>query len=597
MRLKNFTNSVRMRTSQCMASSGVRLKDRLANVNKTLISGSGTGSSMDYAILLKPGLGSGHGGIMFGRPKEKTKLEYTGPGPGYYQPKYVTLSNTSGVVFGTEERKIGSKFIQTDERNFLSEFSLKSSYEKGSSSIKNSNKPTFGITRRDNFQRIISHTPGPGYYAYKEDPIRPAASTYTISLADVYRKSRTKDEENSLDITEPKSSLQINTNFQRFSNISRFVDKSGKRRFIYNRILFNSKRERKSFEIIQKNISLLPKETKEAKIKRILEKNAELREKIAATQQNKEKLEENTIKEIVNEQQILERKRLITKERGSKNRIKSNWLELITSLEFMKVLANKYNRKRRVCKRTAYFMRVLFVILWAVGKLIKLRRKVCDKRAKRILTRIAHRKKLKWTLNLRIRSKQRIVKFTSKYEENPQLLLFVKFVVMKITKIQKWFRRIYTQKRMIFAIMNYQWSIIEYAVLKARGMKKSEKLKILGNIKILLKQRKTSEIVPLPVRMFYIKKALRNLNAKFYDESSDCWKLYKETYEKAFQENENQNIVNMLKGLPKVPFVFDKKLLPKCRVFLKMSEMTDIVNLAFVERIKWEPIIRKNSHS
>lgn len=124
----------------------------------------------------------------------------------------------------------------------------------------------------------------------------------------------------------------------------------------------------------------------------------------------------------------------------------------------------------------------------------------------KLLTRVAKLKVKLWRIRRTINAKKNIVKILTQFSNSPTLILFLKYTEFKLIKIQRWMKRVYTKQRLLLAIMNKQWSVIEYAITRVRN---SNKESLQNSIANCIKNNNNSDIVPIVIRIFYIKKFLK----------------------------------------------------------------------------------------
>jgi len=186
-------------------------------------------------------------------------------------------------------------------------------------------------------------------------------------------------------------------------------------------------------------------------------------------------------------------------------RIENAWVFIRHFTLWLEIISSKYALRKKLQKQTTKYLRIIYVTFWALGKFIshnKIRR---AKQLMKYMKTIVKARKDLWRFKRWTKAKNNIRKFVVKYEGNPQFLLFVKFVVDRLTKIQKLYRRYYIKKTIMLSLMNIQWSAIEFAILNIRkGTDLQE-----SDINNAIKEGRMSNAVPVNIRILYIKDFLK----------------------------------------------------------------------------------------
>ena len=108
----------------------------------------------------------------------------------------------------------------------------------------------------------------------------------------------------------------------------------------------------------------------------------------------------------------------------------------------------------------------------------------------------------------RFRAKKKMVKFVDSYSTTPLFILFIMRISQRVIMIQKWFRRYLVKKHLSLAIMNMEWTYIEHAILKLKITDKSDAIPLEKQIAESIRSSRKSDVVPVPVRLHYIKAQL-----------------------------------------------------------------------------------------
>ncbi len=177
-------------------------------------------NSLDYSLILPTPVKEG-GVRMAGRWKEKSISGLT-IGPGYYECGY-TAHHTQGVVFGSEEKgsHIPGKGISYVDKFTPNEVHKTIAY-------------SFTKDKRDlslNIEKTVA-IPGPGHYTISDNVIRPKASSLLI-IPDLKGSFTKNSDQTNLSFIDPKPSLKTNSNFQKFSKVSRFLNENFRYRSYY----------------------------------------------------------------------------------------------------------------------------------------------------------------------------------------------------------------------------------------------------------------------------------------------------------------------------------------------------------------------------
>lgn len=199
-----------------------------------------------------------------------------------------------------------------------------------------------------------------------------------------------------------------------------------------------------------------------------------------------------------------ERKKLMHETRSVHWKILHDWICVSTLNQWLFTLNNKYQLRDLVRLRTDKLLRILFVSFWAIGKFI---RKFKTQRLKKLQTFVKATfgaKKGLWRLRRRIKAKKNLLKLVIQYEALPMLLIFIKTIIYKLCTIQKFYRRFYIKKQIMYNAMDIQWSYIEYVILKTRSREEDLKTAIENGIKF----KQASNCVPLKIRIHYLRNCL-----------------------------------------------------------------------------------------
>lgn len=193
--------------------------------------------------------------------------------------------------------------------------------------------------------------------------------------------------------------------------------------------------------------------------------------------------------------------------KGQKNnwRITCSWIILSTLGNWLKNMNERYKRFKLVAKKTRALFIIWFMGFWAIGKMIKLLKKIRLKKKITVINKIASKRIWLWKKHIQTKSKKNISKFLQKVWDSPVLLIFVKLLDHRVRMIQKWFRRSYLKQKIMSTSMNLQWSAVEYALVKTKRHNLSIMNDVINNF---IKAGDTSNIVPLPVRMYYMRSYL-----------------------------------------------------------------------------------------
>lgn len=157
-------------------------------------------------------------------------------------------------------------------------------------------------------------------------------------------------------------------------------------------------------------------------------------------------------------------------------------------------------------------MRIVFLTLWAVGKFVRRFHVRRYNRMMRLMKRILVFVMLKrglWRARLRLRTGKQLAEFFVQHSSQPTLLLFIKLVLSRVILIQKWFRRQYVRQRLLLAIMNLQWSSIEFVVLRSRPGEIEDPSLTEAKISDSILRGQTSDVVPVPFRLRCLKEQLK----------------------------------------------------------------------------------------
>jgi len=113
----------------------------------------------------------------------------------------------------------------------------------------------------------------------------------------------------------------------------------------------------------------------------------------------------------------------------------------------------------------------------------------------------------KWLERRKIICQTYLFNFLHRNSSMKNFLYMAKLAHNQIKYIQKWYRRIYLKRTIATAIINLEWSAMEYDIIK--GTKKQD---ILSNFGTLIKdnyiQGKLTIAVPVKTRIKYIRSFL-----------------------------------------------------------------------------------------
>ncbi len=182
------------------------------------------------------------------------------------------------------------------------------------------------------------------------------------------------------------------------------------------------------------------------------------------------------------------------------------WTGLATLGGWMRCLATKYNNRRAVRKSTDRMMRIMFITLWVVGKIRKKVRRLGLRKVSTLLGGVVRANIVLWRGRRRARARKSVAAFVAQHEQAPVLMQFLKFVVYRIRRIQRWFRRICAQKTLALAMMSFQWSAVESELINEKASKR--KGAIRDSVSAAVLRGRPVAVIPMSVRLFYIKKWL-----------------------------------------------------------------------------------------
>jgi len=455
-------------------------------------------SSLDFKVLTKAP--DRDKGPKIGTKINDTETKFYIPGPGTYNPKIV-MASTQSTSFGKSKRELISNKQKDYRISYIDVFPSAGSKKEQTKGF------TFSQVHKDRGSFSIplgnKYIPGPGYYSIRKDITKPKSTSFSICSDTGYADlSKSLNTTQNIPFINPPSSIE-NTNSCKFSHAERFASNM---KFRYKRILFG--RAKTSMPIVKRNMQIVVKENLVQKLQKIATNGAILTAKIQTAQKTKEKLEEEEIIRKIQIKEDAERRRLISKEKSNTHKLIKNWLHLGTLGGMLQILSEKYNLKNAVKKRTDKLMRILFVSLWTVGKFIRKFNSKRMSKAKRSLKTIVNTHRNLWEIQRRVRAKRRIAKFIDEYAQIPAFTLFVMQISRQVIIIQKWYRRHLVRKRLLLAIMNYQWSPIEYAIIRGKLTDKTDKKICDERINECIYQSKKSDVVPLFVRIHYLKQQL-----------------------------------------------------------------------------------------
>jgi len=358
-------------------------------------------------------------------------------------------------------------------------------------------------------QRDIRN-PGPGYYTIRPEITRPSPTTFSISLSLNSSHSNVFKSPEQFDIqySDPKSSL-THSNYQKFLKSDRFERKG---RFTYNRIILRPS----NVSAIKRNKLNVNLNKQEVRLKIIVNKSVKLRNKIKLSQDKKEQLINERIVQIKLNNEESDRRYLINKERINSYKLSRAWIMNATLNYWLELLASKYNLRITKRMRTDQLLRALFVTLLSIGRFRRKAKQLRLKRLLRLMTRFISFKMPIWRKEKANKMKEIVLNFLNNYSSVQSICYVMLGVVKRLKILQRWYRRYIVKKQIMLAAMNILWSYIEYTITVKKMLSKCKQNQWNYCIQETIIENNKSEVVPINVRIFYIKKHLNrsNMNLK-----------------------------------------------------------------------------------
>lgn len=426
---------------------------------------------------------------MLGKKRDRLDCEVT-PGPGQYH--LLKNEHSQAAIFGTERVRTSQSLYRQNIDSLFSGITSKNSLNLATSY-------SFGTQKRIPLHENTTarFTPGPGHYMDKDNIIREKPAVCVIPTSERYSDKNDFFEDGPGFLNPSQCFLPSRTNFQEFARTVRFID------LPHYPLFLNSKDGARIMLRNKKEVRLASKDEKRRKI---IANKMKLEEKIKAAQEKEEILESERIKIIIDKRTENERRRFVVAEKGRSWKLVRSWQDLATMGGLLSILAIKYTTRKEVRRQTSKNFRLIFFSFLAIGRLIRRLRafKMC--RSIFVIGRVMRTKLKFWRQHKIVKSKTAVGKFVERVEDSPMILLFLKFILSKIFIIQKWYRRVLVKRYLMLAIMNLQWSVLEYAVLKVRASeRKNSDLMVAEN----LKAGKVSEVVPVSIRIQYLRAKLK----------------------------------------------------------------------------------------
>ena len=266
--------------------------------------------------------------------------------------------------------------------------------------------------------------------------------------------------------------------------------------------------------MISKNKRNISEHRYERKLQKIEMNCKKLKERTLSVQMAKEELFKATMAKKLHDINSSNWKRIIRKEEAHSYRIIRNWILSNTTWSIIYQLYEKYSLRKKIRNKTNKYLRRVFFIMKAIGKLLIKLNNFRVYKSTRTLQILLLRCRDKWCSKIRHNLKARAANFLDKYSQSTNLSLLIMHVANRILIIQHWFRRYLTKKRLMLAIMNIQWAAIEYLMIEDKLVNRINLKKI---IRITMRKRYDSEIVPIKVRLYYIQQEL-DVNFVYYSE-------------------------------------------------------------------------------
>lgn len=363
----------------------------------------------------------------------------------------------------------------------------------------------YGNSNRTGVLSPLGGVPGPGYYFVKSDATRPKAVCFSIPISSescAKRRLLAK----SLDMSSAKleSSFGGGSGYQRFAQSNRFAEKKS-----YSRILDRHKVNNN--DIVLRNKDSISLFKHEIKLDRIVTNSRLLNTKIESANRLKGKLEEEEKTKFIQRSQSIAKRLSFRREILQHYTTVYNWIHIATTLGMLKRCANVYLLKREVKVHCEKYWRMFFTLSRVVGRFRKVLAGIRLHKAKVKLRSIVAIKKNFWSLKRRIRSKKHIAKFFDRYSEMQVKCLLIMTVGSAILRVQKWYRRYMVKKRLMLALMNVMWSAIEYLIAKGMIETREKGREKMPMVRKAILRRKKRDIVPLKVRIHFVKHQLQVL--------------------------------------------------------------------------------------
>ncbi len=493
--------------------SGTRIERKIVDSHSNYLQdlrASCQSSSLDYSCILPPFRPSR--GISVSWHRKEPAAQPAAPGPGRYNVRPKSRAS-EGAVFGKERKEILDPLYKKDDRGFYIDiFAEEHDRAKFRGYSFNKQRRNVEVPAGESMA-----TPGPGYYSYKSDALSEKQPAVIISLSGAYDDARnTSTVQAGASSAEGRLEQWKGNNFQKFSGAERFSQRGWK----YFRIIRRSQdTDRK---IVDKNKAAIHDATFTNKIKRILQSNRELSDKIHRTQEIRDsmtfalryavvELLEEHIQKILAKKEEVKRRKVENRDKAEKNilRLAKYWVLCGSALFWGHILADKYNRRHFVRDRTLKLLKIFFVCFMAVGKFVLLMKRAKARVSLNRMSTIVQVMIATWRVKRRIREKEKAMRFIKSYETQPAVLALTKFVLSKLTILRHWMMRIITKKQLMMAISNLQWALLENAVVHIRKMEGLSAAKRLAIAERFIKEHAPTDIVPVPVRVFYIKQKLK----------------------------------------------------------------------------------------
>jgi len=448
-------------------------------------------NSLDYSSILPPFSPGRSISITWKRIPQKIESDI--PGPGQYSIKESFKDHKIPISFGKQIRDALDSPKKSDQRGFYTNVYKEQDKKVG-----------YSFSKKEKFKKISQGGLGPGHYALNERLIMPKVESHLMPLPKTSTTSKGKIESFLAWVRGQLETPIIEDrkgNFQRFSKLRRFAECS------YRAVALKSKDTDTVF--IQKNIRGSGGLTRESKLKKITEQKMILNQRIQLVQSIKQgnlminniELERSYVRNILKKSLDVARNKLIKKE--NKWKIAQSWEFLYTTLNFIKILSNKCLLRKVLRKHTDKLLRIIYVSFMSIGKFIMVKKRIRYRRLISIMGKIVKARHLFLIEAIKRRTKKRIAVFASKYEYTMESYLLLKIATQRISKLRVWLLRIVTKKRLLLAIQNYQWSLLENLAMKSTG-----KVVEVNDIENCIKSKEVANNVPIKVRIYFIKEQL-----------------------------------------------------------------------------------------